>query len=183
MPRHSAATLIYAIPSLFIALPRAASPSLVNSTPCIHSRCCSLLFHALPCLCKSPQFVAFPLRRVSRQCHSHAIIINSELCRCGANHVWSMQFHCSSEPCFSMPLQVSSNQRIALALHCLPMLFHCNSEHYLAFPLHLVQDFIRKLPAPTVAPLADATQSTVVQPLTHDLLVRIVQKNDFKLAG
>lgn len=72
-----------------------------------------------------------------------------------------------------MPLQVSSNQRIAvaspyfalriaLAADCLSMLFPCNSEHYLAFPLHLVQDFVRKLPAPTVAPLADATQSTVV---------------------
>ena len=115
MPCFATATPIYAIPSLFIALPRAASPSLLNSTPCIHSRCCSFLFHAPPCLCKSPQFVAFPLRCVSRQCHSHAIISNSELCRCGANHVVSMQFHCSPEPCFAMPLQILSNQRIAVA--------------------------------------------------------------------
>lgn len=181
MPCFATATHIYAIPSLFIALPRAASPPLVNSTPCIHSRCCSLLFHALPCLCKSPQFVAFPLRCVSRQCHSHAIISNSELCRCGANHVGSMQFHCSSEPCFAIPLQVSSNHRIAAATDCLLMLFPCNSEHYLAFPLHLVQDFVSISAFATVSPLADATQSAVVQPFTHDLLMRIVQKNNFKL--
>jgi CDGSH-type Zn-finger protein len=92
-----------------------ALPLLIKATPCIHSRCCSLLFHALPCLCKSPQFVAFPLRCISRQFHSHAIISNSELCRCGANHVGSMQFHCSSEPCFAIPLQILSNQRIAVA--------------------------------------------------------------------
>ena len=49
LPRHCDSLLLHALPLL------------IKATPCIHSRFCSLLFHALPCLCRFRQISASPL--------------------------------------------------------------------------------------------------------------------------
>lgn len=111
--------LFFAVAFAFLC---SAPPLLIKATPCIHSlhdalllnafvlRCASLLCHCIAC-----QFSALPLRHVSKSCRSHAVISNSELCCCGANHVVSMQFHCVSVQSFALPLIRGSKPHFAIA--------------------------------------------------------------------
>ena len=116
----------FSTPLFYVAFLRCAIASPVNSLPC---RCDSLLLHALP------------LRHVSRPCHSHAIISNSELCRCGANHIVSMQFHCVSVQSFALPLMRGSNPQLAIASPFIEKLCHCDQFRisYENFPRPLLR--------------------------------------------
>lgn len=100
------ATQFLSLSFLFFAVasPCPALPLLIKATPCIHSLCCAAHIGSMQFHCSSEPCFAMPLRHVSKPCHGHAVISNSELCRCGANHVVSMQFHCVSVQSFALPL-------------------------------------------------------------------------------
>lgn len=125
----------FSTPLFYVAFLRCAIASPFNSLPC---SCDSLLLHALP-LC-----------HVSKPCHSHAVISNSELFRCGANHVVSMQFHCVSVQSFALPLMRGSNPQLAIASPFIEKLCHCDQFRisYENFPRPL----LRHCPMPRRAP-------------------------------
>lgn len=85
----------------------------------------SLLFLALPRLRLSIPLIASLILCDAPPLNAPAAHVDVSPCRCLSKlrlasiaiafPIFSLLFHCSSEPCFAMPLQVSSNHRIAVA--------------------------------------------------------------------
>lgn len=139
-PRHCISSQNSAIPLPCIAFLAYTVAKYIGSIRSYPLQNKAILFLAIASL-----FHAIPLRRVSRQCHSHAVISNSELYRCGANHVVSMQFHCVSIqffasprlafaqlllelPCLCKSRQISASPLLRSAKRCLALAFPCASR-------------------------------------------------------
>nr|DAY65372.1 MAG TPA: hypothetical protein [Caudoviricetes sp.] len=133
-----------------------ASPLLLVSTQCLRP---DQPRNALPLLRKTSLYLALPLPCLSVLLSAAAMLCALPL------HSSSPHSLCQASRRVATPLRIR-------AVNAMPLLSG----------LHLISG-VGKAALSAVAPLADAAQNAIIQPLTHNLFVAVVKEDYVKLAG
>nr|DAL47242.1 MAG TPA_asm: hypothetical protein [Caudoviricetes sp.] len=173
LPFLRLAALCFSVPLL-----RVSRPSLSIATPSV-----------------SQLLSAAALLRQASLCHCYSSLFCSLLCHCTAVHLIAFALHRRALPlpgcatlshrtanrtqpchCNALPRSASANQ----GRQCHAVTLLCTAMPLLS-GLHLIGS-VGKAALSAVAPLADAAQNAIIQPLTHNLFVAVVKKDYVKLA-
>nr|DAM02514.1 MAG TPA: hypothetical protein [Caudoviricetes sp.] len=147
-------------------------------------------------LCKSHQRFSLPFLRVAMLCFAFALPVCASQCHCTAVHLIAVATHLSAllSLCNSMQSFSVAILRLASPHHALPFNSFATRRRTMppriravnAMPLlsgiHLISD-VGKAALSAVAPLANAPELAVIQPLTHNLFVAVVKEGHVKLAS